>query len=141
MRQSEYLLNTIQQEAHGSTAPLVSNLNFATGQTVPNLVTVKIGTLGQVSFANAIGAVDVIADVAGLACTFPLALWMGIRDVGIFAAMVVVSGLAVNAFMLVLARLGVGIARSNEFTVQGSLMADQYPIGTRGRVSAAMSIG
>ena len=58
----------------------------------------------------------------------------------VFAAMVVVSGLAVNAFVLVLARLGVGVARSNEFTVQGSLMADQYPIGTRGRVSAAMSI-
>jgi ABC-type branched-subunit amino acid transport system ATPase component/predicted MFS family arabinose efflux permease len=58
----------------------------------------------------------------------------------LFAAMVVVSGLAVNAVMLVVARLGVGIARSNEFTVQGSLMADQYPIQTRGRVSAALSI-
>jgi hypothetical protein len=49
----------------GSATPTASNLNFAAGQTIPNLVTVKIGTNGQVAFANATGAVDVIADVAG----------------------------------------------------------------------------
>ena len=43
----------------------MSNLNFAAGQTIPNLVTVKIGTAGKVTFNNAAGSVDVIADVAG----------------------------------------------------------------------------
>lgn len=36
----------------------------------------------------------VIADVAGLVCTFPLALWMGIRDVWIFGAMVLFTFIA-----------------------------------------------
>ena len=49
----------------GTTLPTASNLNFAAGQTLPNLVTVKVGTGGMVSFANAVGAVDVIADLVG----------------------------------------------------------------------------
>ena len=40
----------------------------------------------------------------------------------------------------VLARLGVGSTRSNKFTVQGTLMADNYPITSRGRVAARLSI-
>ena len=39
----------------------------------------------------------------------------------------------------VLARFGVGIAKSNSFPVQGSLIADTYPIGIRGRVSATIA--
>ncbi len=58
----------------------------------------------------------------------------------IFAAMVALSGLAVNALMLFFARLGVGIAKSNEFAVHGPLLADQYPIGTRGRVGSTLSL-
>ena len=34
------------------------------------------------------------------------------------------------------ARLGVGFAKSNTYPVQGSLIADAYPIGVRGRVNA-----
>jgi hypothetical protein len=49
----------------GTTAPLASNLNFLAGQTVPNRVIVKLGSGGGVSFYNAAGAVDVVADVAG----------------------------------------------------------------------------
>ena len=49
----------------GQGQPVASNLNFAAGQTIPNLVTVMLGTGGQVSFATAIGSVDVIADVVG----------------------------------------------------------------------------
>jgi len=49
----------------GSALPNASNVNFAVGETIPNLVTVKVGTAGQVAFANAVGAVDVIADVVG----------------------------------------------------------------------------
>jgi ABC-type branched-subunit amino acid transport system ATPase component/predicted MFS family arabinose efflux permease len=53
-----------------------------------------------------------------------------------FGAMVFGCGLAVNAFMLFLGRFGVGVAKSNSLPVQGSLIADAYPIGIRGRVSA-----
>jgi len=53
----------------GGTVPTASNLNFATGETIPNLVTAKIGTGGKISFANAVGAVDVIADIVGYYAT------------------------------------------------------------------------
>jgi len=55
----------------GTQPPLASNLNFVPGQTVPNRVIVKLGTdpttttSGWVSFYNAAGAVNVIADVGG----------------------------------------------------------------------------
>jgi ABC-type branched-subunit amino acid transport system ATPase component/predicted MFS family arabinose efflux permease len=58
----------------------------------------------------------------------------------LFASMVALSGLAVNALMLFFARLGAGIGKSNEFTAQASLMADQYPIGTRGRIGTALAM-
>jgi hypothetical protein len=49
----------------GETLPLVSNLNYAAGQTVPNLVVVKVGAGGKVNLYSSGGPVDVIADVAG----------------------------------------------------------------------------
>ncbi|TMD48866.1 MAG: choice-of-anchor D domain-containing protein, partial [Chloroflexi bacterium] len=49
----------------GGAPPVISNLNFVAGQTVPNRVIVKVGAGGMVSFYNAAGRVDVIADVAG----------------------------------------------------------------------------
>ena len=53
----------------GSTRPVVSNLNFAASQTIPNLVTVKVGTGGQVTLFNgqfnATKTAHLIADVAG----------------------------------------------------------------------------
>lgn len=50
----------------GVAQPNVSNLNFVPGQTVPNLVTVKLGSQGRVTFLNASGgASDVVVDVAG----------------------------------------------------------------------------
>jgi NHL repeat len=58
----------------GSALPAASNLNFAPGQTVPNLVVVKVGTNGNVSINNtgtptnpqpSAGPVHVIADVVG----------------------------------------------------------------------------
>ncbi len=58
----------------------------------------------------------------------------------IFAVMVAVSGFAVNAFMLVMARLGVGIAKSNTLAVHGSYLADRYPIATRGRLGAVNNV-
>jgi ABC-type branched-subunit amino acid transport system ATPase component/predicted MFS family arabinose efflux permease len=53
-----------------------------------------------------------------------------------FSGFVALSGFAVSAFMLFLTRMGVGIAKSNTLVVHGSLLADQYPIVTRGRVNA-----
>jgi hypothetical protein len=45
--------------------PLASNLNFAAGQTVANLVTVKVGADGNVLVYNAVGSTHVILDVVG----------------------------------------------------------------------------
>jgi len=53
-----------------------------------------------------------------------------------FSVFVFLSGLAVNAFTLFLARFGVGIAKSATIPVHGSLIADAYPIGVRGRLNA-----
>ena len=58
----------------------------------------------------------------------------------VFSAMVMLSGLAVNGLNLFFARMGVGVAKSNQLPVQGSLLADAYPIGTRGRISASVAI-
>ena len=45
--------------------PVVSNLNFAGGQTIPNRVIVKLSADGKVTFYNARGSVDVLADIGG----------------------------------------------------------------------------
>jgi len=49
----------------GEPVPNVSNLNFVAGQTVPNLVVVKLGPGGKVSIRNQSGQTHVIADVVG----------------------------------------------------------------------------
>ena len=49
----------------GAGVPLASNLNFAAGQTVANLVTVPIGVNGAVSFFNRAGRTDVVVDLEG----------------------------------------------------------------------------
>lgn len=54
----------------------------------------------------------------------------------LFGGFVFMSGLALNAFMLFWTRFFTGIAKANTIPVHGSLMADQYPIGVRARMSA-----
>ena len=49
----------------GEARPLASNLNYVAGQTVPNLVVVKVGAGGKVDLFNYAGAAHVVADVAG----------------------------------------------------------------------------
>jgi hypothetical protein len=49
----------------GGARPLSSSVNWNGGQTVPNLVTVVLGTGGQVSLYNANGSTDVVVDVEG----------------------------------------------------------------------------
>jgi ABC-type branched-subunit amino acid transport system ATPase component/predicted MFS family arabinose efflux permease len=58
----------------------------------------------------------------------------------IFGLTVFMSGLAVNAFAFFVARFTSGIAKSNAGPVQGSLLADTYPISVRGRVGAAFGV-
>lgn len=49
----------------GQPRPVASSQNWAAGQTVPNAVTTKVGTAGQVSVFNAAGTADVVFDVVG----------------------------------------------------------------------------
>ncbi len=49
----------------GATMPTASNLNVVPGQTVPNMVTVGLGTGGRVSLFNYTGTADLVVDVAG----------------------------------------------------------------------------
>jgi hypothetical protein len=49
----------------GAPVPNASTLNFAANQNVPNLVAMKIGSGGQVSFGVDTGSTQVIFDVVG----------------------------------------------------------------------------
>jgi IPT/TIG domain len=49
----------------GTPQPKASNLNFAAGTVTPNLVTVTLGAGGAVDIYNALGTVNVLADVEG----------------------------------------------------------------------------
>jgi ABC-type branched-subunit amino acid transport system ATPase component/predicted MFS family arabinose efflux permease len=62
---------------------------------------------------------------------------VGISGV-LFGFFVMLSGLAVNAFMLFWTRFFTGVAKASTIPVHGSLIADAYPIGVRARMSAAM---
>ena len=49
----------------GAPQPASSNLNFLGGQTVPNLVMLKLGAGGTLSISNGLGSANVILDVMG----------------------------------------------------------------------------
>jgi hypothetical protein len=49
----------------GAARPTAANLNYVPGQTVPNMVIVKVGDGGQISLFNYAGSADVIVDVLG----------------------------------------------------------------------------
>jgi len=49
----------------GAAQPTTSDLNFSSGQTIPNLVVVRVGANGKLDIYNAGGTTDVIADVVG----------------------------------------------------------------------------
>ena len=50
----------------GTTRPVVSNLNWSTGATIPNAATVKVGTGGNIDlYQSGPGTAQVIVDVAG----------------------------------------------------------------------------
>jgi len=58
-----------------------------------------------------------------------------------FGGFVFASGLAISAFMLFWTRFATGIAKANSIPVHQSLIADNYPIGIRARMSATMQMG
>ena len=49
----------------GTARPTTSNLNFVPGQTVPNLVVVKLGPTGRFSLYNLSGSTHVVVDIVG----------------------------------------------------------------------------
>jgi YVTN family beta-propeller protein len=50
----------------GTTRPAEgSNLNFTKGETIPNLVTVPVGSDGKVDLYNSVGSVNLVADLQG----------------------------------------------------------------------------
>jgi hypothetical protein len=51
--------------------PTVSNLNFSSGETVANLVTVPLSATGGVTIYNSAGSTDVVADVEGYYTSTP----------------------------------------------------------------------
>ncbi len=49
----------------GASRPLASDLNFVTGQTVPNLVIAKLGSDGRIAVFNAAGSTHLVIDLLG----------------------------------------------------------------------------
>jgi hypothetical protein len=49
----------------GASQPLASNLNWVAGKTIPNLVSVQVGTGGAITIFNAAGSTDVVVDFEG----------------------------------------------------------------------------
>ena len=49
----------------GTTRPVASQLDFAAGQTIDNLVTVPVGADGKIDFYNYAGTVNIAAELAG----------------------------------------------------------------------------
>jgi RHS repeat-associated protein len=97
----------------GGSTPNASNLNFGVGQTIPNLVTVKLGVEGKVTFANAAGAVDVVADVVGY---FDDATGPGDSFFGLPPARILDSRTPVGGFG---GKIGAGVANIKDLAVRG----------------------
>jgi ABC-type branched-subunit amino acid transport system ATPase component/predicted MFS family arabinose efflux permease len=57
-----------------------------------------------------------------------------------FGIMVFLSGLATNILTFFLARFGAGITQASSYSVNGTLLADTYPINLRGRIFSAMGM-
>jgi hypothetical protein len=49
----------------GGLVPTASNLNWVAGETVPNLVSVGLGTAGSVTIFNGLGSADAVVDLEG----------------------------------------------------------------------------
>jgi ABC-type branched-subunit amino acid transport system ATPase component/predicted MFS family arabinose efflux permease len=101
---------------------------------ISNGAIVFIGTASAAFFV--LGAVP-MGWLADRVKRVPIVAWSSL----LFGGFVVASGFAVNSFMLFWTRFATGIAKANTIPVHGSLIADNYPIGVRARMSAAMQGG
>ncbi len=129
-------------------------MTFASLVALDNLESATLGTLSpdiRDSLHISSGAIVFISSASGAFLVFgavPMG-WLADRfrrtrvmawASVLFAAMVMLSGLAFNALTLFLTRMGAGITKSNQFAVQAPLLADQYPIEARGRVFAGVQM-
>ena len=123
------LLNTLDELGNATLSVLGPDIGDALG----------VGD-GVIVFMAAASAAFVVLGVLPLG-------WLGDRYrrgpiIGVcsavFGAMAVASGLVVNAFQLFCTRFVSGIAKANTLPVHGSLLADTYPIGVRGRIGSAI---
>jgi hypothetical protein len=64
----------------GITMPPVSNLNFSSGETVANLVTVPLSATGGVSIYNSAGSTNVLVDVEGYYTSTPSTTGAGLYN-------------------------------------------------------------
>ena len=84
----------------GTTQPTVSNLNFAPGVIVANLVTVPLSAAGGVSFFNSAGKTDIVVDVEGYYTATPatdgVGLFNAIAPVRVLGSLASGAAIAAN---------------------------------------------
>ena len=134
----------------GSTTFIVLALIVA----LDNLQSAGLGVLApniQASFHVSSGVIVFVAGISGgflVVGIVPLG-WMADRFrrapiIGwatlFFGIMVFVSGLATNILTFFFARFGVGVTQASAYSVNGTLLADTYPISLRGRIFSAMGM-
>ena len=62
----------------GTARPNASNLNMGAGQTIANLATIRVGTNGSITLANAAGGTHVVVDIVGWYRPGPGELFTGV---------------------------------------------------------------
>jgi ABC-type branched-subunit amino acid transport system ATPase component/predicted MFS family arabinose efflux permease len=119
-----------------------------------NLQSAGLGVLApniQASFHVSSGVIVFVAGISGgflVVGIVPLG-WMADRFrrapiIGwatvFFGIMVFLSGLATNILTFFFARFGAGVTQASSYSVNGTLLADAYPISLRGRIFSAMGM-
>ena len=122
--------------------------------TLDNLQSAGLGVLApniQASFHVSSGVIVFVAGISGgflvigivpmgwMADRFRRAPIIGFATL-FFGIMVFLSGLATNILTFFLARFGVGVTQASAYSVNGTLLADTYPINLRGRIFSAMGM-
>ena len=122
--------------------------------TLDNLQSAGLGVLApniQASFHVSSGVIVFVAGISGgflVVGILPMG-WMADRFrrapiIGwatfFFGIMVFFSGLATNILTFFFARFGAGITQASSYSVNGTLLADTYPINLRGRIFSAMGM-
>ena len=125
------ILNSLDELEAGAMSLLAPDIRDTFG--------VSDGTIVFITSASAAFIVLGAFPMGWLADRYRRAPIIGIST-AMFTTFVVLTGLAVNAFMMFWTRFGVGVAKSNTLPVHGTLIADTYPIGIRGRMAAATAM-